>query len=166
MEEPRPCFCGCMVALPVGSNRGKARKFLNREHKLAFERAARQVGALAVAKQAGPKRTRARRGLPVFNRQVSQQISLAVVPDDQRLLLLGLAAWSLQPPSTPEEVRAATAATQAIERATALGLALKTPADLESQLATLTHPKDRRLCIALRNAVIARQASGLTEAHG
>jgi hypothetical protein len=166
MNESKPCLCGCGVELPAGSNRGEPKKFLNGEHKRKFERAARQVGALAVAKQAAPKRTGARRGLPVFDRRVSRQVFLAVVPDAKRLLLLGLAAWNPQPPNTPEEARAATAATQAIERATALGLALKTPAELEAQLATLTHPDDRRLCIALRNAVVARQASSLTEAHG
>lgn len=92
MAEPRRCSCGCGTELPAGSNRGEPKKFLNRDHKRVFERAARQVGAVTLAKQVAVPKKKRPRGPKTFDNRVSQTVLLSMVPRAERPALLAQAA--------------------------------------------------------------------------
>ena len=92
MSAPRPCLCGCVERLPEGARPGKPQRFLNPEHRLAFYRAARQVGAATLADQAHPLKPTRQRGPSPRTQQVSRFIFLAMVPPEKRAELLRQAA--------------------------------------------------------------------------
>ena len=94
-EGPRLCLCGCGMALPEGSNRGERRKFLNRQHKVAFERAARQVGAVTLSNKVRPPARKRPRGPSKRAQAVSQAVFLALVPVAERAELIRQAAEHL-----------------------------------------------------------------------
>ncbi len=94
MSDERRCLCGCGTDLPAGTNRGEPRKFLNHEHQRAFHRQAAQVGAaVLVKKQRQPKKRR--RGMRVWDRQISAEVFSRLVAVEERAELLRQAAENL-----------------------------------------------------------------------
>ncbi|WP_146216132.1 hypothetical protein [Nitrospira lenta] len=78
MTGPTPCGYGCGAVLPVGTNRGKPRRFLTESHRRRWWSQARHQGAV---------RLRARAPRPSRQPRERWINFLALAPFDRRRLL-------------------------------------------------------------------------------